>query len=132
MKKLIFLFISVFLFAQNLNWYSDYQKAFNVAKKEHKLVMVDISKHDCPPCDFMKQNVMSGKEVKDILLKNFVLVDYYADTDNIPEKFRKHFFNFTPAIQFYTADGKFIRGVYGATSYENFLSVLKQIVKGNR
>jgi thioredoxin-related protein len=130
MKKLVFLLVCVFLFAQNLNWYSDYQKAFNAAKKEHKLVMIDISKHDCPPCDFMKQNVMGARDVKNILIKNFVLVDYYADTESIPEKFRKHYFNFTPAILFYTSDGKYIKGVYGATSYEHFLSILKKIVKG--
>jgi thioredoxin-related protein len=130
MKKLLFLFIGVFLFASNLNWYSDYKQAFSIAAKEHKLVMVDISKHDCPPCEFMKQNVMSGKEVQNLLQKYFVLVDYFADTEDIPEKFRKHYFNFTPAILFYTPDGKYIEGVYGATSYEHFLNVLKNLTKG--
>jgi thioredoxin-related protein len=130
MKKLFFLVISVFLFAQGLNWYSDYKKAFDVAKKENKIVMVDISKHDCPPCEFMKENVMSGKAVQNLLQKDFVLVDYYADTQDIPEKFRKHYFNFTPAILFYTGDGEFIKGVYGATSYDRFLNELKTVVKG--
>jgi len=130
MKKLFFLLLGVYLFASNLNWYSDYKKAFEVAKKENKYVMVDISKHDCPPCEFMKDTVMSGGDVVKILNSKFVLVEYYADADDIPEKFRKHYFNFTPAILFYTNDGKFITGVYGDTSYTHFLEELKKIIKG--
>jgi len=130
MKKLIFLFLGVLIYAANMNWYSDYKKAFDTAKKEHKFVLVDISKHECPPCEFMKENVMSGGEIENILKEKFVLVDYYADSEDIPQKFRSHYFNFTPAILFYSSEGKYISGIYGATSYGHFLSVLKKITKG--
>jgi len=109
-----------------LKWLTNYKKAFDIAKKENKIVMIDISKHDCPPCEFMKEVVMSGKEVKYILNKYFVLVSYYPE--NIPEKFRKQYFNFTPAILFYSKDGKFIKGIYGARPYKVFLKELKEII----
>jgi thioredoxin-related protein len=130
MKKAVVFLLSVFLYANGLNWYSDYKQAFNDAKIQNKIVMVDISKHDCPPCEFMKNNVMSGKEVQEILDKDFILVDYYADADKLPEMFRKHYFNFTPAILFYDKNGNFIKGVYGATSYVRFLNVLQTLTKG--
>ena len=130
MKKLIFLLFTGVLFASNLNWYSDYRKAFEIAKNEHKYVIVDISKHDCPPCEFMKETVFSGGDVFKLLQKKFILVSIYADSGDIPDKFRKHYFNFTPAILFYNDKGRFIKGVYGARSYKEFLKDLKEVLKG--
>jgi uncharacterized protein YyaL (SSP411 family) len=118
------------MYASNLNWYSDAKKAFEIAKKENKLVLVDISKDDCPPCEFMKDVVMDEKgEVNKLLKKEFVLLEYTVGKDKIPEKFRKHFFNFTPAILIYNKNSKLIKTVYGATSYKMFLSDLKSALK---
>jgi len=131
MKKVVLFFAAAVLFAQSLNWYSDYKKAFKAAKEQNRLVLVDISKTDCPPCEFMKNVVMDEKgEVNTILKNRFVLVKYVVPKNDIPEKFKKHYFDFTPAILIYDKNGRFLKAVYGATSYENFLKDLKSVLKG--
>jgi len=111
-----------------LKWYKNYKKAFKIAQKNNKLVMIDISKHNCSACEYMREMVFNNNEVKTILKNKFVLVKYYSN--EVPKKFRSEYFNFAPTILFYNKNGKLIDEIYGASPYKKFLNELTKIIKG--
>ncbi|QCT94354.1 thioredoxin family protein [Caminibacter mediatlanticus TB-2] len=127
MKKIILILVVSFIFGLNINNY-DYKKAFDIAKKENKIVLVNIIKKDCRYCNYMKI-VMNKTEIKNFLNNYFVLLIYYPY--ELPEIFKKEYFNFVPTFLFYNKNGKLIKTIYGARSYEKFFKELKKIKKEN-
>jgi protein disulfide-isomerase len=61
--------------AQDANWLSDYNKAVDTARVEHKDILLDFTGSDwCPWCIKMDQEVLNTREFKDYADKNLVLV----------------------------------------------------------
>ena len=132
MKKIVFLILSaVFIFAfewsGKVNWSISYQAAKNIAKKEHKLVMVDIALTNCPPCRYLASRVYTNDKVASYINKNFVPVFYLADKDSIPLEIQNYFQGSTPTIMFIKPDGQLFTYFIGAREPEDFLAILQKV-----
>ena len=134
MRKLLLFFVfivSVFAFdwSGKVNWALSFNLAKQIAKKEHKLVMVDVSLSHCPPCRYLAQNVYTNEKVANYINKNFVPVFYLADKDNIPLEVQNYFTGSTPTIMFIKPNGELYFRFIGARPPQMFLKILQDINK---
>ena len=131
MKKLLLLVVGVFLFAFDwsgkVNWAMSYDLAKSLAKKENKLIMVDISLTNCPPCRYLASKVYTNDEVANYINSHFIPVFYLADKDNIPVEVQNYFTGSTPTILFIKPNGELFRAIYGARPPKIFLKGLQEI-----
>jgi len=68
---------------------NQYREALDRARREGKLVFVNFTGYACANCHWMKANMFTRPEIA-AALKNFVLVDLYADgTDQASERNQK-------------------------------------------
>ncbi len=130
MKKIfisVFLLFS-FLFAnESIHWVKDYKKAFETAKKEHKLLFVDISVHHCPPCWYLANIVYKYPPVIEYINKHFVPMFYFADTDRVPIAFSPYFTGAAPNVLLITPGDKLYYRIFGSRPAKIFLKTLQNI-----
>ena len=134
MRKLLLLALfltSIFAFewSGKVNWAMSYDLAKQLAKKEHKLIMVDVALSHCPPCRYLAENVYTNDEVANYINKNFVPVFYLADRDNIPLEVQNYFTGSTPTIMFIKPNGELFYRFIGARPPKMFLAILKDVNK---
>jgi len=131
MKKLVFLLFSALLFAIDwsgkVNWAMSYDMAKQLAKKENKLVMVDIALTNCPPCKYLATKVYTNDEVADYINKNFIPLFYLADQDHLPNEVANYFTGSTPTILFIKPNGELYYRMIGARPPQTFLKILKDV-----
>jgi len=137
MKKIIVFFtlmISLFAFewSGKVNWAMSYDLAKNLAKKEHKLVMVDIALTNCPPCRYLASKVYTDDKVASYINSHFIPVFYLADKDNLPLEVQNYFAGSTPTILFIKPNGELFRVIYGARPPQIFLKILQNIYNSYR
>lgn len=133
MKKLfILLVVAISLFgidwSGKVNWAMNYDVAVNLAKSQNKLIMIDISKSDCPPCKYLATKVYTDDEVASYINKHFVPLFYLVDKDNLPVIVENYFTGTTPTIMFLDPNGKLIYNMIGARPPKAFLNTLKSVV----
>ncbi len=90
MKKIVLiftLFISSLLYSNELQTVYSYQNALYKAKQENKLVMVMMSYHGCPVCDYMKDIVFERPKVLEYLNQHFFVVIKDIEKDYYPQRF---------------------------------------------
>jgi thiol:disulfide interchange protein len=61
------------------NVINDYEKALQLAKEQHKPVLIDFTGWACVNCRKMEENVWPKPGVKDLIGNNFILVSLYVD-----------------------------------------------------
>jgi len=130
-KVLLFVTFIVTIFAfewsGKVNWAMSYELAKNLAKKEHKLIMVDIALSHCPPCRYLAAHVYTNDEVVSYINKNFVPLFYLADKDNIPPIIQNYFTGSTPTILFIKPNGELFYSFIGARPPKIFLQILEDV-----
>ena len=136
MKKLFVLLVVVInLFgidwSGKINWAMSYDSAVSLAKSQNKLIMIDISKTDCTPCEYLAMEVYSDDEIANYVNSNFIPLFYLVDKDSLPVIVQNYFTGTTPTIMFLEANGKLVYRIIGARSPKVFLNILKS-VEGNR
>ncbi len=105
MKKFIILFIlSVFLYADGINWINDINKAQKIAKAQNKIIMVFIEASHCPWCEKMKEETLSQKDVVRNINKYYVALKVDADSNEVQKTFGN--ISITPTLMFYSPDGE--------------------------
>ena len=109
-----------------VNWAMNWQSAKEVAKKEHKLIMVDIASTHCPYCKKLAAHY-ADKKIADYINKHFVPLLYLADKEYLPKEVARNFRGGVPTLMFFTPDGKLKRYIVGYYPKEFFLNILKQI-----
>ena len=139
--SLFFLFIS----NTNPNWNNNYKLAFDQAKKEHKLILLNFSGSDwCGPCIKMHKEVFTLEQFNELATEHMILVR--ADfprakknqltpaqqkmNDELADKYnRQGDFPLTVLID---ADGKVIKAWTGFPSnIDDFLQDLKASISTN-
>lgn len=87
---------------KGLDPYYDYEEALAAAKEQNKPLLVDFTGWTCVNCRKMEANVWSESRVRDIINKEYILVELYVDEKELP----------LPANeQYVTASGKKIDNV---------------------
>ncbi|MBV9988862.1 MAG: thioredoxin family protein, partial [Chitinophagaceae bacterium] len=67
------------------NVVNDYSKALQLAKAQHKPIMIDFTGWACVNCRKMEENVWTQPEVYNYIRENFILVSLYVDDkQNLP------------------------------------------------
>jgi thiol:disulfide interchange protein len=61
------------------NVINDYDKALQLARQQHKPVLIDFTGWACVNCRKMEENVWPRPGVKDLIKDNFILVSLYVD-----------------------------------------------------
>jgi thiol:disulfide interchange protein len=61
------------------NVVNDYEKALQLAKEQHKPLMIDFTGWACVNCRKMEENVWTQSAVKEFIQNNFILVSLYVD-----------------------------------------------------
>lgn len=61
------------------NFINDYEKALQIAKEQHKPLMIDFTGWACVNCRKMEENVWTDDKVKAYIQNNFTLVSLYVD-----------------------------------------------------
>ena len=95
------------------------------AKKDNKLVFIDLFATWCPPCKMMDSNVFSRKDVGDYMDKNFVSAKYSVDEGIGRELAQKYNVSSIPTYIILDNTGKVIGRVTGAMSSSTFISKMK-------
>ena len=61
------------------NIVNDYEKALQLAKEQHKPILIDFTGWACVNCRKMEENVWPDEKVKALIEQNFILVSLYID-----------------------------------------------------
>lgn len=127
MKKSIALLalLSVSALAE-IKWASSYDAALERAKKEKKMVMVMLSREECPACEYMNDIVFEEKVVEDEINKKFVPVHIDIHKDFVPDGLG---YIGTPTFHFVDAKGKKLGRYDGGANVPTFLGVIGKIKK---
>jgi thiol:disulfide interchange protein len=133
MKRLVtitivgFLAISAGAFAA-VDWGRDYDVALATAKKDKKLVMVDLYTDWCGWCKKLDKDTYSDKDVEAKLAKDFVAVKVNPEKSQRDAKLSRDFGTTGyPHIVFVDADGKKVSDIDGYLPAVQFLERLNKI-----
>ncbi len=125
-KKII---LSIFLLTGAvfaLDWVKDIDTALEIAKKEHKVVMVMVEGEHCRWCKKMKGRTLSDDTVEKRLEK-FVLVKVMREDGKATAKLPP--VHGVPTIFFMKEDREVIEEVVGYFVIEDFISYIDDVEK---
>jgi thiol:disulfide interchange protein len=109
--------------APSKDWFTDFDKATDAAKKSGRLMMVDFNASWCGPCQQYKTEVFPSQAFKDAT-KDVVLVDIDIDTHS--DLSGKYQVSGIPDIRFLTPDGKEVGRAVGYGGTDRLLEALDQ------
>ena len=119
--------------AGEVKWEKNYDDGLALAKKEKKLVMVDVYTDWCGWCKKLDKDVYATKEVSDLLAKDFIAIKLNPEKSkknaNVAEKFGVRGY---PNIIFLDADGKMLSQIGGYVPAKEFLQQMEAVVKKNK
>ncbi len=126
MKKLL---LSIFILSSTLlaaDWVKDIDTALELAKKEHKNVMVMVESEHCRWCKKMKSQTLTNDAVKK-RLKNFIVVKVMREDGNAMAKLPP--VEGVPTIFFMKDNKAIIEEVVGYFNVEDFISYINDVEK---
>ena len=113
-----------------VSWEQNYDTALEKAKKEKKLVMVDVYTDWCGWCKKLDRDTYSNKDVETKLTKEFISLkinpEKSAQNKNLAKQFGTHGY---PHIVFLDAEGKKLSEIGGYLPPKDFLSQLNQVTE---
>ena len=116
--------------AGEVKWEKNYDDGLAQAKKESKLVMVDVYTDWCGWCKKLDKDVYTQKEVGDKLAKDFVAIKLNPEKSAKNKKIVSGFgVQGFPTILFLNADGKEIGRIGGYVPADKFVKQLDEISK---
>ncbi|MCE9595979.1 MAG: thioredoxin family protein [Planctomycetes bacterium] len=114
-----------------LDWHRNWAEAAETARREKKLVFIDMGRELCSQCRTLVQSVIPHPEVAPILKERFVALASDADeTEDEVLALAEHLEDayMLPFVVFADADGKFVGGTSGATNPLSFRRMLDSLV----
>lgn len=109
-----------------VKWATSYDTALIQAKKEHKNIMVMLSKEGCPACEYMEDIVFDEKTVVSAIEKGFVPVHIDIHNDPVPSGLG---YIGTPTFYFLDAKGNKLGRHDGGANIPTFMGILRTIKK---
>ena len=134
MKRIITLMVLALLvssaWAKDIEWLKSYDTALAQAKKDKKIVLVDIYTDWCGWCKKLDRDTYSDKDVQARVAKDFIAVkinpEKSADGAKLAQQFGVRGF---PFIAFVGADGKPMSQISGYVNAVTFLAQLEKVAK---
>jgi len=85
MKKVILIvFATLLISANHVNWFGNYDKALNIAKKSNKPLLVLLISDNCYKCKELIEKYFTDKKYIDIINKKYISVIINYDIGNYP------------------------------------------------
>ena len=113
-----------------VNWESDYNTALEKAKREKKLVMVDVYTDWCGWCKKLDRDTYANKDVEARLTNDFITLKINPEKSLKNAKLAKQFgTRGYPHIVFLDAEGKKVSEIGGYQPAAAFLKRLDQITE---
>jgi len=109
--------------------YISFKESLKRAKKEHKIIMVELTAEHCHFCKKMDREVMVESDVIEALNKDFIVVKLDVNKDKLPLGLKK---GMTPTFAFVNSNGELFSVIHGAWHKEDFLDLLKYIQKKSK
>jgi len=109
----------------NLSWHSHVETAFELAKKEHRDVIIMVGEDYCRWCTKMKEGTLTDKRIG-VELKKYILVSVKR-SDKEAIKYVPDFDGNIPSFFFMTANKEMIEPVVGYFKADDFLEYIKEI-----
>ena len=107
-------------------WFTDFQKGSEVAKKKGKLVLIYFYAEHCPYCYQVEEFVFGDKDVEKFLRKNFVVVSIdYEEDEELSERF--NVFGTPTFVIVEPGSGKVLKKIFGSVPKEQFMSLLIKV-----
>lgn len=127
MNKIIFiLLLSVFsLYGADVKWEKDISSAVQRADKEHKPLMVLVTKNGCRWCEVFKQKTLTNPKIVAILNRDFIVYEGVVDEGSVPPSLMTQG---TPATWFIKGKTPMFEPIMGAAESDDLLDAL-DIVK---
>jgi len=125
MKNFIVLLIFATSLFADIELVANLDKAKELAKKENKIIMMEITQPGCPACEYMEFVVFEDALIEKEISEHFISVEY--DKQKVPDGYRVFG---TPTIYFLDADGmQFTSAQIGAANVKKFMKKLKSVQK---
>ena len=124
MRKIILMMMLLTGSIFALDWVKDIDTALEVAKKEHKNIMVMVESESCRWCKKMKGRTLSDDAVEKRLEK-FVLVKVMREDGNAMAKLPP--VRGVPTIFFMKEDKAIIEEIIGYFNVEDFVSYINDV-----
>ncbi len=127
MKKILIflLFITVILTAE-VTWQKEVPVAFDLAKKEHKIVMVFIEGENCRWCKKMKHRILSDEKVEK-RLQPYTLLKVMRENKEAAKLLPE--IQGVPTIFFMDAEKNILQEVIGYFDVDDFISYIDSVEK---
>jgi len=115
--------------------YVTFEKALQRAKKEDKIIIIKATAPHCRYCKKMEKEVLTDKDVINLLKKEFIVVSVDVSKSTLPLDLRV---SMTPSFFFVflkkEKDGVKIKRIPGSWNKEDFLDILKEsiLAKNNK
>jgi thioredoxin 1 len=103
------------------------QDAIDLAKKEKKMVFIDIYATWCGPCKLLKKNTFSNEAVGKYYNEKFVNITIDGEKGEGVDLIKKYNVMAYPTLIFLDSDGKVKHQTMGYMSHEEFLELGKSV-----
>jgi hypothetical protein len=117
-----------------LDWHTRLDDALAAARRENKLVFIEMGREACSNCRMLVQSVVPRPAIAALLKQHFV--GLAADADDPEEQVldlaMQHLADATmlPFVMFTDAEGKYLAGGHGAVDPAGFERVLQGLIPG--
>lgn len=106
-----------------------WEEALQIAKKEKKIIFLDIYATWCGPCKQLKKNTFSSKEVGRFYNENFVNVALDGEQGEGRILMQKYALRSFPSLLFIDANGKVVGQTVGYHNVSQFLELGQKFSK---
>lgn len=103
------------------------ESAKQIAKKENKLIFIDIYTTWCGPCKLMQKNTFTNNKVGEFFNKNFVNLAIDAEKEGVALAKEFKIVNF-PSFLFLDATGKLVQYDFGYYNAEQFSTIGMSVI----
>jgi len=128
----VFLLLGIAIHAQStkgINFQKlNLEEAKNLAKKENKLIFIDVYTTWCGPCKLMKKNTFTDYKVGELFNKNFISLAVDAEKEGIDLAKEFKIVNY-PSFLFLDKEGKLVQYDFGYYNATQFLQIGSSILQ---
>jgi len=104
--------------------FEGFDKAMEKAKKEHKIIMIEVMSKECHFCRKMEREVLIEDSVVEAIEKDFIPVQVDVSVHALPLGLKTEL---TPSFIFVDANKMILLNVPGAWGKSDFLELLKEV-----
>ncbi len=110
----------------SIDWFDWEPAAFQSARENNRLIMVNVGHEGCTACRFMKMNTFTNPNVIDVLNNNFVSIQ--VDSEARPDIGDRYSDWAWPATAFMRPDGTQVLALRGSMRPAKFIPILEDLI----